>query len=146
MSPVCRIFTSGIHFNMLTMKGLPELFAGLILLSLAPYNNASHWWGHSGGQTSGGQTSVQVVSGCAVSELPPTPTNADRTPDISGNTADAGTVVKYVCHTGHEIVGDPVLAAVTPAPITTTTPASVGRELTTLERSIKHPISWSWKS
>ena len=59
----------------------------------------------------------EPTSGCAVSELPNTPGNADRTPSISGDTADAGTVVKYVCHTGHEIVGDPVLAAVTPKPL-----------------------------
>ena len=95
---------------MFTMKEFAGLLFVILLLSLAP------------------STEGFAGKGCQVSELPPTPTNADRTPDISGSTADAGTVVKYVCHTGHEIVGDPVLAAVTPAPTTTTTPAPVGRE------------------
>ena len=94
------------HTDIFFIKGLPGLFAGFLLLLLAPSAEGS----------------------CAVSELPNTPTNADRTPAISGNSADAGTVVKYKCHTGHEIVGEPVLAPVTPAPTTTTTQGPVARE------------------
>ena len=71
---------------------------------------------------------VPPPAACDISDLPNAPSYGYKSGGPGSGAAQVGQEVKYRCHTGYEILGDPV-PDVTPVPTTTTqAPVQNGRK------------------